>query len=137
MFMAYLRISEAAGYLGVSDDSVRRWITQGRLTATKDKSGRQVVAGTDVAALARAAAEGRANVPGEVASSARNKFTGLVTNIDSDKIMSKVELQCGPFRVVSLISTEAVEDLGLAVGSPAIATVKATNVVIETTGFTL
>src|SRR5690625_464214 len=135
-FMAYLRISEAAGFLRVSDDSVRRWISQGKLTATKDNGGRQVVAGTEVAALARAAAEGRANVPGELASSARNKLTGLVTRIDSDKVMSQVELQCGPFRVVSLISTEAVKELGLAVGSPAIATVKATNVVIETTGLT-
>lgn len=134
--MAYLRISEAAGYLGVSDDSVRRWITNGKLTATQDDSGRQIVAGTDVAALARAAAEGHAHVPGELSSSARNKLTGLVTKIDSDKVMSQVELQCGPFRVVSLISTEAVKDLGLAVGSPAVATVKATNVVIETTGLT-
>lgn len=132
--MAHLRISEAAGYLGVSDDSVRRWISSGKLHATRDTVGRQIVAGTEVAALARAAAEGRPDVPGELASSARNKLTGLVTKIDSDRIMSKVELQCGPFRVVSLISTEAVEDLGLEVGSPAIATVKATNVVIETTG---
>ena len=136
MFMAYLRISEAARYLGVSDDSVRRWITNGKLTASQDDSGRQIVSGTDVAALARAAAEGHAHVPGELTSSARNKLTGLVTKIDSDKVMSQVELQCGPFRIVSLISTEAVEDLGLAVGSPAIATVKATNVVIETTGLT-
>ena len=134
MFMTYLRISETAGYLGVSDDSVRRWITQGKLTAHHDDSGRQVVAGTEVAALAQAAAEGRANVPGELSSSARNKLTGLVTRIQSDPVMSQVELQCGPFRVVSLISTEAVRDLGLAVGSPALATVKATNVVIETTG---
>lgn len=132
--MAYLRIPEAAAYLGVSDDSVRRWISHGKLDATHDASGRQVVAGQDVAALARAAAEGRPNVPDELVSSARNKFTGLVTRIVSDTVMSQVELQCGPFRVVSLVSTEAVEDLNLAVGSPAIATVKATNVVIETTG---
>ncbi|GAA4475399.1 TOBE domain-containing protein [Enteractinococcus fodinae] len=132
--MAYLRITEAAAYLGVSDDSVRRWISNGKLEATQDATGRQVVAGQDIAALARAAAEGRPNVPDELASSARNKFTGLVTRIVADKVMSQVELQCGPFRVVSLISTEAVEELGLEVGSPAIATVKATNVVIETTG---
>ncbi|GAA2033007.1 helix-turn-helix transcriptional regulator [Yaniella flava] len=134
MFMTYLRISETAGYLGVSDDSVRRWIAQGKLTAHHDDSGRQVVAGAEVAALAQAAAEGRASVPGELHSSARNKLTGLVTKIQSDPVMSQVELQCGPFRVVSLISTEAVHDLGLVVGSPAVATVKATNVVIETTG---
>lgn len=132
--MAHLRISEAARYLGVSDDSVRRWITNGKLTATTDETGRQVVSGTEVAALAQAAAEGRTNIPGELSSSARNKFTGLVTNIVSDKVMSQVEMQCGPFRVVSLISTEAVQELGLQVGAPAIASVKATNVVLETTG---
>lgn len=132
--MTYLRISEAAGYLGVSDDSVRRWIANGKLSATTDETGRQVVSGTEVAVLAQAAAEGRTNVPGELTSSARNKLNGLVTKIVSDTVMSQVELQCGPFRVASLISTEAVQDLGLEVGSPAIATVKATNVVIETTG---
>lgn len=134
MFMAHLRISEAAGYLGVSHDSVRRWISHGKLTAHHDDTGRQVIRGADVAALAQAAAENRQNVPGELASSARNKLAGLVTKIASDTIMSQVELQCGPFRVVSLISTEAVEELGLEVGSPAVATVKATNVVLETTG---
>ena len=132
--MTYLRISEAATYLGVSDDSLRRWIQQGKLSATIDEAGRQVVAGAEVAELAQAAAQGRSSLPGELASSARNKLTGLVTKIDADAIMSKVELQCGPFRVVSLISTEAVQELGLEVGSPAIATVKATNVVLETTG---
>lgn len=132
--MAHLRISEAADYLGVSDDSVRRWITNGKLSAHHDETGRQVISGAEVAALAQAAAEGRQNVPGELVSSARNKLAGLVTKITSDKVMSQVELQCGPFRIVSLISTEAVQDLGLAVGSPAVATVKATNVVIETTG---
>lgn len=133
-FMTYLRIQEAAGYLGVSDDSVRRWITNGKLSSTTDEGGRQAVSGTEVAALAQAAAEGRANVPSELVSSARNKFNGLVIKIESDHVMSQVELQCGPFRVVSLLSTEAVQELGLEVGSPAIATVKATNVVIETTG---
>jgi len=132
--MTYLRISGAATYWGVSDDSLRRWIQQGKLSATIDEAGRQVVAGAEVAELAQAAAQGRSSLPGELASSARNKLTGLVTKIDADAIMSKVELQCGPFRVVSLISTEAVQELGLEVGSPAIATVKATNVVLETTG---
>lgn len=132
--MTYLRITEAASYLGVSDDSVRRWITNGRLTATTNEAGKQVVAGAEVAALAQAAAEGRPTMAGELATSARNQLTGLVTKIQSDHVMSQVELQCGPFRVVSLVSTEAVDELDLKVGSPAIATVKATNVVIETTG---
>src|SRR5690625_881178 len=123
--MAYLRISEAAGYLGVSDDSVRRWIANGKLNAQQDGAGRQVVDGAEVASLAQAAAEGRQNLPGELFSSARNKLNGLVTRIVSDKVMSQVELQCGPFRVVSVISTEAVEELELKVGSPAVATVKA------------
>ena len=132
--MAYLRISEAADYLGVSQDSVRRWIANEKLSAHRDASGRQVVSGAEVANLIRAAAKGHHNVPGELTSSARNKLTGLVTRIASDKIMSQVELQCGPFRIVSLLSTEAVQELGLEVGSPAVATVKATNVVVETTG---
>lgn len=132
--MTYLRISEAAGFLGVSDDSVRRWISQGKLSVCQDAAGRQVVAGEEVAALARTAADGRLHVSDEISSSTRNKLTGLVTKIESDRVMSQVELQCGPFRVVSLISTEAVEELDLKVGAPAIVTVKATNVVIETTG---
>lgn len=132
--MTYLRINEAAEYLGVSDDSVRRWVTNGKLAVTTDAAGRQVVSGVEVAALAQTAAGGRSNVPGELISSARNKLKGLVTKIESDVVMSQVELQCGPFRIVSLLSTEAVQELGLEVGSPAIATVKATNVVIETTG---
>ncbi len=134
--MTYLRISEAAGYLGVSDDSVRRWIANGKLHAHQDGAGRQVVEGAEVAALAQAGAEGRQNLPGELFSSARNKLNGLVTRIVSDNVMSQVELQCGPFRVVSVISTEAVDELELKVGSPAVATVKATNVVLETTGLT-
>lgn len=132
--MTYLRISEAAGYLGVSDDSVRRWIANGKLTAHRDDAGRRTVDGADVAALAQAAAEGQQNIPSELISSARNKLTGLVTKIESNNVMSQIELQCGPFRVVSLISTEAVQELNLHVGSPAVATVKATNVAIETTG---
>lgn len=132
--MTYLRINEAARYLGVSADSVRRWISHGKLSAAQDDSGRQVVTGAEVAALAQAAADGGPHVPDELSSSARNKLTGLVTKIESDKVMSQVELQCGPFRVVSLLSTEAVHDLGLEVGSPAMAIVKATNVAIETTG---
>src|SRR5699024_5778630 len=132
--MAYLRISEAAGYLGVSDDSVRRWVANGTLYAQQDGAGRQVVDGVEVASLALAADEGRLNLLGALFSSARNNLIGVVTRIFSDKVMSQVELQCGPFRVVSVISTEAVEELELKVGSPAVATVKATNVVLETTG---
>lgn len=131
--MTQYRIGEAAALLGVSDDTVRRWVESGTLAATRDAGGRSVVEGTDLAALAVA----RARTPDdELAghSSARNRFTGLVTGILTDTVMAQVELQCGPFRVVSLMSSEAVRELGLEVGSRAVAVVKATTVVVETGG---
>ncbi|MFT4294124.1 MAG: TOBE domain-containing protein [Micropruina sp.] len=130
--MTQLRISEAASLLGVSDDTVRRWADQGRLSLSQDASGRQVVAGAELAVLAQELAGNTdALDPAVGHRSARNHFTGLVTNIVSDTVMSQVDLQCGPFRVVSLISTEAVRELGLEVGSLATAVVKATNVGVE------
>src|SRR5690625_1185554 len=114
--MAQFRIRTAADLLGVSDDTVRRWIEQGRLASSEDESGRQVVDGAELAALSQQiAAERKLDSLDEAAErrSARNHLTGLVTKVTSDQVMSQVELQCGPFRVVSLISTEAVEQLGL------------------------
>lgn len=126
--MSEIRISEAAGLLGVSSDTVRRWIDQGHLSAAKDSSGRQAVAGAELAAWAQKLA----NSPtGPDSTSARNRLTGLVTEVRSDPVMSQVTLQCGPFRIVSLMSTEAVHDLGLEVGSIARAIVKSTNVIVE------
>jgi molybdopterin-binding protein len=127
-FMPHFRISEAAELLSVSDDTLRRWIDAGRLPATTDGAGRRVVDGVDLAHLAQDLAGDVAH-PGHT--SARNQFRGLVTRVVSDTVMSQVELQCGPFRVVSLISTEAVHDLGLAPGVVTTARVKATNVVLE------
>lgn len=128
--MPQMRISEAAVYLGVSDDTVRRWVDRGLLTAAHDDAGRQVVDGYDVAMVARehATAPG---LPDGMKSSARNRFVGLVTDLTVDTVMAQVELQCGPFRVVSLMSSEAVRDLGLERGSVAVATIKSTNVVVE------
>ena len=101
-----LRISEAARLLGVSDDTLRRWIEAGRLAATPDPAGRKVVDGAE---LARFAEELHADVAPDGGHdrrrSARNRFTGLVTRVLSDRVMSQVELQCGPYRVVALIST--------------------------------
>lgn len=127
--MTQIRIRDAAELLGVSDDSVRRWIDEGRLQADTDASGRRVVDGVSLAALAqeRAAAPSAS----ERRLSARNRLAGLVTKVTSDTVMSQVELQCGPFRIVSLLSTEAVTELGLAPGVVAAASVKATNVVVE------
>jgi molybdopterin-binding protein len=131
--MPQMRIREAAGYLGVSDDTVRRWIDQGLLTAVTDGSGRKVVDGYEVAQVARRQAA-PPPLPGGLASSARNRFVGLVTEIRADAVMAQVELQCGPFRVVSLMSSEAVRELGLEPGSVAVAVIKSTNVVVETVG---
>lgn len=127
--MPQMRISEAAGLLGVSDDTLRRWIDAGRLPAAQDGSGPRVVDGVDVARVAQENAAAQTSHPEHT--SARNQFRGLVTRVVSDQVMSQVELQCGPYRVVSLISTEAVRELGLEPGVVTTARVKATNVVLE------
>lgn len=127
--MTHLRISEVAELLGVSDDTVRRMVESGRLAARKDTAGRLVVAGADVAGLAREIAAPPPVGP-VTDESARNRMRGLVTSVTKDTVMAQVELQCGPFRVVSLMSREAVEDLALEVGSVAVASIKSTNVII-------
>nr|NLI50402.1 TOBE domain-containing protein [Propionibacterium sp.] len=126
--MPHYRISEAAELLNVSDDTLRRWIDAGRLASVADESGRRVVDGVGLARLAQELAGDTAH-PGHT--SARNQFRGLVTRVVSDPVMSQVELQCGPFRVVSLISTEAVRELGLEPGVVTTARIKATNVVLD------
>ncbi len=124
--MPQFKISEAATLLGVSDDTVRRWVDAGRLRSSG--AGRRTVDGADLAAFAQQQAH-PPNAPGT--SSARNRFTGLVTKVVTDTVMAQVELQCGPYRVVSLISAEAVAELGLEPGVLAVASVKSTNVVVE------
>ena len=127
--MTHLRISEAAGLLGVSDDTVRRMVDADRLPARHDESGRLVVDGADLAAVAQEVA--RPAPVGVVADeSARNRMRGIVTRVVADTVMAQVELQCGPFRVVSLMSREAVDSLGLEVGTVAVASIKSTNVVV-------
>ncbi|MBH0130012.1 molybdopterin-binding protein [Salinibacterium sp. NK8237] len=131
--MTHYRISEAAGLLGVSDDTVRRWIASDGLPVSLDDGGRQVVDGADLAQRAQERAQHAQQLvaASESTSSARNRMVGLVTGILSDTVMSQVELQCGPHRIVSLMSTEAVRDLKLEIGSLAVAVVKATMVVVE------
>ena len=128
--MTQFRISEAAQLLGVSDDTVRRWIDAGHLAADRSQ-GPAVVDGAALAAFARDQAQ-TPHDPSGVGRSARNRFVGLVTAITADRVMAQVEMQCGPHRVVSLMSSEAVADLGLEVGSLAVAVVKATTVIVET-----
>lgn len=124
---------EAAELLGVSDDTVRRWIEQGRLDVTVDDSSRQVIEGQVLARFAQELAQ-RVERPDPrpvVGESARNRFLGLVTRVVRDTVMAQVEIQAGPHRFVSLISREAADELGLEPGVLAIAGVKATNVVVE------
>ena len=128
--MTHLRVSEAAALVGVSDDTLRRWIKAEGIDTSVDEAGRTVIAGTDLADYAA-----RASAPEEARDtlrSARNHFVGIVTAVKTDTVMAQVDMQCGPFRVVSLMSSEAVRDLGLEVGSVATAVIKATTVIVET-----
>jgi molybdopterin-binding protein len=123
-----LRISEAAELLAVSDDTVRRWIDTGRLEATAGGIGPMTVDGSAVAVLMSQAAP-RVSAP--VPTSARNRFAGIVTRVERDGVMALVEIQAGTHRVVSLMSREAADELGLEPGVRAAASIKATNVVVE------
>ncbi len=132
--MPLYRFSRAAQLLGVSDDTVRRWADTGRLDAITDDQGHRVVEGEVLAAFALAqAADGLAQQAAGRGRrvSARNAFPGLVTRIQLGAVAAQVEVQAGPHRVVSLLTRESVEDLGLAVGDEVIASVKATSVMVE------
>ena len=130
--MHQFRIGEAARLLGVSPDTVRRWADAGRLTTCRTTGGHRTIAGPDLARLSQDLAAGAASKQADgPALSARNRFTGLVTRVVRDGVMAQVEIQAGTHRVVSLLSAEAVDDLGLAPGVLAVAAVKATNVVVE------
>jgi molybdopterin-binding protein len=131
MAVTTYRIAEAAELLGVSDDTVRRWVDAGRLPSTT-ADGRTVVAGTDLAALAETLSEHPDRERTRASAvSARNRLSGIVTKVTKDKVMAQVELICGPYRMVSLMSSEAADELGLEPGVRAIASVKSTNVVVE------
>ena len=129
-----IRIRDAADLLGVSDDTVRRWIDDGVLPSSHDQSGRKIIPGDALAEFAVAHSGSAPKDPLSVASSARNRFTGLVTKVVIDGVMAQVEMKCGPFTVVSLMSAEAARELDLEPGRVAVAVVKATTVIVETPG---
>ena len=135
MSVTTYRVAEAADVLGVSTDTLRRWVDAGRLAASPGADGRTAIDGADLAAFAKTLADtapegvGHAARAGSV--SARNRMRGIVTSVKKDTVMAQVELVCGPYRMVSLMSTQAADVLGLAPGVLAIASVKSTNVVVE------
>ncbi|MDE0606108.1 MAG: TOBE domain-containing protein [Acidimicrobiaceae bacterium] len=127
--MDQFRMGEAAQLLGVSVDTVRRWADQGRIETQRTTGGQREIDGPELARLALELAE---TPPDETRSvSARNRFPGLVTRVVRDTVMAQVEIQAGPHRVVSLISAEAVDDLGLEPGVRAVASIKSTAVIVE------
>jgi molybdopterin-binding protein len=129
------RISEAADVLGVSDDTLRRWIEAGKVAAHTAPDGRAGIDGTDLADLARRQLDtgplGLVDARRAGSVSARNRMRGIVTRVVKDTVMAQIEMVCGPYRIVSLMSTEAADQLALEPGVIAIASVKSTNVVVE------
>jgi molybdopterin-binding protein len=128
--MPTYRMGQAAELLGVSVDTVRRWADAGRLGTRRTEGGQRVVDGASLAEFM----SGLRHLPEHdevIAQSARNRFAGIVTRVVKDEIVAKVELQAGPYRVVSLMTREAADELGLTPGVLAVAAVKATNVVVE------
>jgi molybdopterin-binding protein len=126
------RVAEAAELLGVSADTVRRWSDSGKLASSRDEAGRRVIEARALAELASQLGRGPGTEVGPTGGhSARNRFPGIVTKVTKDLVMAQVEMQVGPFRVVSLMSREAADDLGLAPGVAAVASVKSTNVTVE------
>ncbi|NJP68263.1 TOBE domain-containing protein [Streptomyces spiramenti] len=126
-------IGRAARLLGVSPDTVRRWADAGRVPTTRDPAGKRLIDGTDLAAFAvsLAADPGEAGEGSEPFTSARNAFPGIITAVKLGDVAAQVEVQAGPHRLVSLLTREAVEELGLTIGMEAVARVKATSVHID------
>ncbi|WP_371648977.1 MULTISPECIES: molybdopterin-binding protein [unclassified Streptomyces] len=126
-------IGQAAGLLGVSSETVRRWADGGRLRMDRDGSGNRAIDGVSLAAFAKERAAGMHPVSDAVSTSVRNSFAGIVTAVRVDDVAAQVEIQSGPHRLVSLVTRESVEELGIEVGVTVTARVKSTNVHIDLT----
>lgn len=126
-----LRLGQAAEMLRVSVDTLRRWASDGRIAVVRSTGGQRLVSLAEVTRLAGERRASAATEPPTVARSARNSFRGIVTRVESDRIAAVVEVQAGPHRLVSLMTAEAVQELGLRVGDEAVCVVKATNVIVE------
>lgn len=124
------RIGEAAAILGVRIETLRRWEAEGRLKVRRSKGGQRVVPSSEVAKLLKEKRRGAAGAPiGR--QSARNRFPGTVTEVKVEGLVATVEIIAGPHRILALTTREAVEEMGLRAGMPAVAAIKATNVVVE------
>ncbi len=127
---ARIRVGQAAEMLGVTVETLRRWESEGRLTMERSDGGQRLVGLEEISRLLEERRRATTARP-IVAQSARNRFSGIVTRIERDRVAAVVEVRAGPHRLVSLMTAEAVDDLGLQVGDEAICSVKATNVVVE------
>ena len=125
-----IRVGQAAEMLGVTVETVRRWETEGRLKVDRSTGGQRLVSLGEVTRLLAERRKAGTERP-TVAGSARNRFPGIVTRIEKDRIAAVVEILAGPHRVVSLMTAEAVDEMGLKVGDEAVGVVKATNVIVE------
>ena len=125
-----LRVGQAAEMLGVTVDTIRRWEADGRLSTVRSAGGQRLVPMTEVTRLLGERRRAGADRP-IVAQAARNRFPGIVTRIERDGVAGVVEVLAGPHRIVSLMTAEAIDELGLRVGDEAICVVKATNVIVE------
>jgi molybdopterin-binding protein len=125
-----IRVGQAAEMLGVTVETLRRWESEGRLTMERSDGGQRLVGLEEISRLLEERRRATTARP-IVAQSARNHFAGIVTRIEKDRVAAVVEVRAGPHRLVSLMTAEAVEDLGLKVGDEAICTAKATNVIVE------
>ncbi|MFE7312010.1 MULTISPECIES: molybdopterin-binding protein [unclassified Streptomyces] len=124
-------IGQAARLLGVSPDTARRWADAGRVTTHRDESGRRLIDGRDLAAFSIEVGQSAGGEEDDSYTSVRNAFPGIVTAVKVGDVAAQVEIQAGPHRLVSLLTREAVEELGLEVGMQAVARVKSTNVYID------